>query len=632
MSDDRIRERDLPRVSPAPTDLVRIVRNGASVTGPAASLPVPTAAQAQIDDLRASQGTGLPGYATVADLPTLTVGDEGQMAWVSNDITASNNGAWRWDGSEWVQSADRTTELEGRTSMIEGGEFPQLSFRMRALDAWTGYGWGVRGSDGTYPLAVDLEGITHSPGVEVGMLNGTGVSRFDSWSGYTWGVRGSNNKYPLVIDDSGSVHIDSGKFNDIEVRRINGEPVATVRPGVYAAGATQEWWISPVHVALTEPYWRVISALYGENGEIIVAESMPGEATRTLVVGSTPFVDDHNAPAIYATPGRRMLVTWTHHGATQSIFARVSGREGSIYSFLDRDVVEVVMPHDTSYTQIHRIEHLCTETEDVYWMLSRVSQFAWGIKPLVVDHETGEIDQSGAYVQLYSASGQMYVSSADAHGSGDQVIRMAVGYNPSSSFSETYYVELNVVTGALTDVEGNPLGALDGTNLPIALSSMTPVLPAVSEGDSRRLFYVRPGPMPPAIAHAAWETASPNDATYLTTEWDGSDWVDTARGPVGPRFGYNETSNYIPGMAFPDPCLDDVVLITRQVDGVDEFVVQTRDSEGGVVERKLAEGEGYRIVRPQAIRGGGPYAMYGRIDSYSASAFTFTGNVESSRW
>jgi lysophospholipase L1-like esterase len=114
---DSIRERDLGQVTPAPTDLVRIVRGGQSVMGPAGNLPVPVAAQQQIDTLRASQGSGLPGYETFADLPA--AGNEGQMAMVTNDPTPENNGAWRDDGAEWVLSEDRTTALDARVTTNE---------------------------------------------------------------------------------------------------------------------------------------------------------------------------------------------------------------------------------------------------------------------------------------------------------------------------------------------------------------------------------------------------------------------------------------------------------------------------------------------------------------------------------
>lgn len=73
------------------------------------------ASQAQeIADIRASQGSGLPGYAAKADIPTsgLGPGDAGRMFSVTNDSDAANNGAWRWDGTTLVKAADRVSALE----------------------------------------------------------------------------------------------------------------------------------------------------------------------------------------------------------------------------------------------------------------------------------------------------------------------------------------------------------------------------------------------------------------------------------------------------------------------------------------------------------------------------------------
>lgn len=181
---ERIAESDLPTVSPGVSDQVRLVRGGKSVLAPVGQLPVPTAMaeqiaqvqeeQATIDarvagvevgqdglrirvqaaenvgsqnttkigQLEASQGSGIPGYATKADLPA--TGTANALAMVTNDATAANNGTYRWSGSAWVLSTDRTTQIAADVAAIKvtgelllnrGADFPQRSAIYNAVNS-----------------------------------------------------------------------------------------------------------------------------------------------------------------------------------------------------------------------------------------------------------------------------------------------------------------------------------------------------------------------------------------------------------------------------------------------------------------------------------------------------------------
>lgn len=95
---ESIRERDLSRVAPAPTDEVRLIRGGKSVRAYAADLPAPAAVQEQINLLFASQQTSAIYADTLADLTAVTGTYEGQGAFVLNGEDA---GQYRWSGSGW---------------------------------------------------------------------------------------------------------------------------------------------------------------------------------------------------------------------------------------------------------------------------------------------------------------------------------------------------------------------------------------------------------------------------------------------------------------------------------------------------------------------------------------------------
>lgn len=71
--------------------------------------------QADIDDLEASQQAGAIGFEDKATMDADTTRDEGTIAVVTNDATASNNGYYRWDDTveEWVKrSSFYASELD----------------------------------------------------------------------------------------------------------------------------------------------------------------------------------------------------------------------------------------------------------------------------------------------------------------------------------------------------------------------------------------------------------------------------------------------------------------------------------------------------------------------------------------
>lgn len=114
---------------------------------PVTALPMPqgvvSAIQQQnatIEAVRASQGSGLPSYATRAALPapgTLPrpAGGGDPLVTVTNDPTAANNGAWRDTGSAWVQSADRVSGLENRLSLYDYNDRSGASYRLESFDS-----------------------------------------------------------------------------------------------------------------------------------------------------------------------------------------------------------------------------------------------------------------------------------------------------------------------------------------------------------------------------------------------------------------------------------------------------------------------------------------------------------------
>lgn len=166
--------------------------------------------------------------------------------------------------------------------------------------------------------------------------------------------------------------------------------------------------------------------------------------------------------------------------------------------------------------------------------------------------------------------------------------------------------------------------------MPIAPSAVTPALPETDASTDRRLFYVRPGPLGPAIAYAEWPLSNPDAAVYKVAAFNGSAWIARDHGSAGPRFGYTDTANYIAGISFPDPCHRDIVLVAyRDAAAAEDVLEEHATSAAGTRVKELARRKDGRIARPIVPVGGSPLCLYLSLTSYGATWFTFTGAIRS---
>lgn len=598
----------------------------ATAVQPVALVPI----EQRLASVESSQGSGVIGVAALADVPvgSLGPGEAGRLYSVTNDPISTNNGTWRWTGAALVQAADITTGLSQEVAQVKEGNFPAVGLRMETMHPWTGYGWGLRGADGLYPLAIRLDGTVDTKKISTSRLNGLGLYALDSWTGYCWAVGGSNGKYALAVTTGGAVEVSS-----LVTEKINGIDVAAAlaEKTLYSPDGTQEWWISPVHTTLRAPYERIVSGTYSSTGEIVASEYVPGLGlTKREILGKTGQVDDHNAPGLWAKDGRRMVIAWTEHNETNRIDMRVSSADGNVSSFLDAPVVSLDLGRATSYTQIHRVEHLSDAAQDTFWMFTRLGSVDWALVVFSVAQDTGAVTQQGPAKVVFVGDGQYYVTSADAHANGAQVLRLAAGYNPAAPLNAVHYYEIDVVTGAMS----TPTGALSanvltGAGLPLAPADVVPVLPQTDAAVDRRLFYVRPGPISPAIAYAEWPVSDATQARYKVAVFNGSAWTTRDHGPSGPSFGYSES--YIAGVSFPDPCQRDVVMVAyRDVPAGQDVLEEQSVSSGGTIRVvELERRNDGRIIRPIVPTNGSPLCVYSSITSYGATWFTFTGNIRS---
>src|SRR5690606_19634335 len=121
---------------------------------------------------------------------------------------------------------------------------------------------------------------------------------------------------------------------------------------------------------------------------------------------------------------------------------------------------------------------------------------------------------------------------------------------------------------------------------------------------------------PPAIAYAEWDNATPDAAVYKVIAWDGAEWVITEYGIAGPRVGYTPGANYIAGMSFPSPCVDDRVAVARNLDGL--ATVELFTTKAGVTtSRLLARSRTSILARPMF-----PAGRDDRVIAFDVTSYT----------
>ncbi|WP_456786854.1 hypothetical protein [Cellulomonas sp. P5_C5] len=413
-------------------------------------------------------------------------------------------------------------------------------------------------------------------------------------------------------------------------------PFALTSPAV--ADAVTEWWCYPVATYVASPFQRTVFGAISSTGTILACELTHGTGITRRYEVAAAGVDDHNAPALVLAAGRRPLIAWTNHDGDALLRFKVGARSGDLASLVNAPEVTFDATRPTSYTQIHHIAHLSSAASDVYWVFFRYSSTSWSFLPVTVTHATGAL-AFGTRRGIFTTPGKKcYAITAPGHvaAGGNQVIRVAFGFNPDAVSNAVRVFDIDVVTGAITSDQNPGMVATmagTGANFPLT-EALAPLLPDTGPATERRLFYVRPGPDLPAVAYAEWPAGAADSATYYVIEKVGGSWRPrVSLGPAGPRVGYTAAANYLAGLAFENPSQDGVVIRATSLAGVDRVDRLWPVGGGGysadaVLTQATTEG---RLVRPYAPLNGGPVRVGAvNMTSYGATGFTeFAGIMRS---
>lgn len=398
--------------------------------------------------------------------------------------------------------------------------------------------------------------------------------------------------------------------------------------------ACHEWWILDAYTWLPTEQ-RMIATVYGTDGSIRACEWRPGMGlTVNVVVGSTPIVDDHNAPGHWVKPGRRAVLCWQRHANDNKLRVAVSASGPDVASWQDSTIIEATIADEVSYGSPLHIASLSDTTQDTFWIPVRVAAgVSWRFQQISVNQATGAVTVGPIRYFVQSSGGQFYCSFADANKtSGNQVLRVAAYHNPAMTDNHIWYMEIDCVTGDVTSPVHNAgasfhnvLSAVADTQLNgnQAAPAITPIL-AHNASVDRRMFYVSAGPFKPRVAYAEWAAAAPDAAMYKVYDVQAGTTKDIAT--AGTRFGYTAEANYLAGMCFESPAVDDTVYVARNL--TVKTIERYWTGRGAVTMSKiLAASTTTTPIRPLCAKNNGPALMF--FDMRQYSDFAPQGDVRS---
>lgn len=286
------------------------------------------------------------------------------------------------------------------------------------------------------------------------------------------------------------------------------------------------------------------------NGERQIVTTALDDFTQTPTSLGTGESDDHNAPAFLVPADKPPVTFYANHAADHVLRWRVGTVNGDLSSLGSEQTIN--LGADVTYAQIIRtgtnsaIVFCRAGDGEEWWFITTSDWFSTLSTPTKFFDET---------------NGLCYFAFRD---DGDGGIHAAFVYNPQESATGVYYCHIDTGTGAVTDVEGNPIANLSGSGLPLDSGDFS-LAYTPTGGSEVRLLDVASGTTTPHLLVCV----SPDDTqgTYATLRWNGTSWDLAPICPSGGIFGHVRLARYMGGATFGHgDTSDDTTIVTSSED------------------------------------------------------------------
>jgi hypothetical protein len=366
------------------------------------------------------------------------------------------------------------------------------------------------------------------------------------------------------------------------------------------------WWSLPRAV---ESESKTFYGGVNSQGDVVVIEMDGTTVTRHEI--DSAVVDDHCTAALLVPADKPPIVEWNRHAATSNLY--IQRGSGNPLDFTTMNSTQVLtFGTNASYGQIYRE----TGTDNLF-LFGRygTSNDEWGV---LTSTDYGANWSSVQSVFDFDGN-HGFMASVQV---GDILRVVCIGHPTLSttSYRDPRYFEIDLTTGDVDDNDGNNIGNLDGTSLPIDVASETEIYDFGTDGT--RVFDISTG-TEPAIAMATWTNDTDTEYRFLLRQSAATPtWTDKYVQDAGDVFSQGSnpanTTHYNGGMSFINPDDDYTLYLSREDSGT-WYIDKYETSDDGdnwtvtnVASSSISESHAYKLVRPYCpVNAGGGATVAG---------------------
>ncbi len=292
-------------------------------------------------------------------------------------------------------------------------------------------------------------------------------------------------------------------------------------------------WIQPC--AVTQGTDTYFSGVIDTNGDWRVYRSdVNGTVTYQKLYDATEQ-DDHNAPALAIQPGKDMIAFFARHG--QSAYLNYCTSPLGALNFGAKSSLTFSRGSTTYCQPIFK-------GNDLYVFVRNSSEY-WSFKhspDWAATWDSGETDF------IYGGTGnKIYIVLKQDESNTDLYHCAAYGHPSESSLRDIWYCTLNISTGDIATPAQGTIANMDGTNLPLNITSLDTAWLHTGTYQSR-LHDVAIKQGKPCILRAQWSDGSPIPL-YKMTYLNSGTWNHVTVETSGGEF-FNSGRKYVGGMSF----------------------------------------------------------------------------------
>lgn len=370
------------------------------------------------------------------------------------------------------------------------------------------------------------------------------------------------------------------------------------------------WFGDPRAVHLSGQHERTYVGYLDARGRINVAQydHLTGRLTSATVASVLP-VDDHSNPSIIVRPDRRIVLFWSGHNGP-AMFYRRSASPEDISEWEPTSSVPVNTVGDHGYTYPNPVQ--LSDEDYALYLFWRGGDF----NPTFSVKTGGGWSPARTLVSMPGQRPYLKVASNDR----DTLHFAFTDGHPREAYTSVYYMYYR--SGYLYRANGELIGPMGTPVAPAQASLVYDATRAASSGRAWVHDIAVGADGLPVLACATLPAES--DHRYRYARWTGDGWFDRELTAAGDSISEDPTEPHYSGGITLDPTDPSTLLMSRQIDGVNEIERwRTHDLGGTWTHQQLtwrSAAPNVRPISPRGLTGNGALSaiwMTGRYLSYT---------------